>query len=98
MSTEKSARTDMGTGSDSGSRVQLRLDAVRARAELASTLDAIEYKLNLSRQLSTANRRVSTSLHELGEDNPAGLIGVALGAGAAVGAAVALCIRAFQRR
>ncbi|WP_022886873.1 DUF3618 domain-containing protein [Glaciibacter superstes] len=77
---------------------ELRAEAHAARGEIASTLDALEYKLNIPKQLKIRGRRFSMGLRNLGEDNPAALAGIALGAVAVVGAVVWLGVRAVQRR
>lgn len=66
----------------------LRADSRHARAELASTLDAIEYKFNVPKQLRITRRRLTLALRQLGEDSPAALVGVAAGAAAVVGVIV----------
>ena len=66
----------------------LRAEARHARAELASTLDAIEYKFNLPKQLRIKRRRLTHALRQLGEDSPAALVGIALGAATVVGVIV----------
>ena len=66
----------------------LRAEARNARAELASTLDAIEYKFNLPTQLRITRRRVTHALRQLGEDSPVALVGIALGAATVVGVIV----------
>jgi len=70
------------------SKAALRVKSTEARAALASTLDAIEYKLNIPKQLRITRRRVTRSLHELGEENGLALIGIALGAATVVGTVV----------
>jgi len=69
-------------------KAELRDEAKRARAQLASTLDAIEYKLNLPKQLRITRRRMRLALIRLGDDNPLALVGIALGVGISVGAMV----------
>jgi hypothetical protein len=76
---------------------ELRARADLARQELASTLDAIEYKLNVPRQVRATRRRVTGTLRGLGEDNPFALVGVAIGAAVVAGAAVWAGVRAVQR-
>src|SRR5665647_478073 len=78
--------------------VELRAEAARARAELAGTLDAIEYKLNLPKQVRRATRRLALGLRRLGEENPAALVGITLGAATAAPAAVWLGVRALLNR
>jgi len=70
---------------------ELRAEVARARAELASTLDALEYKANLP-------KRMTARLRKLGEENPAALIGLAAAAAAVAGTAVWLGARAVLRR
>ena len=77
---------------------ELRQSAQAARAELASTLDAIEFKLNVPKQVRLKTRRANDKLKRLGEDNPPALIAIALGAASVVGTAVWLGVRALQRR
>lgn len=70
------------------STAELRAEADRARAALAGTLDAIEYKLNVPKQIKINTRRFTLGLHRLGDDNPVALAGIALGAAATVGTIV----------
>jgi len=85
MSTEISVR-DAAAQQDR-SLSDLRKDAHAARLELATTLDAIEYKLDVKRQLRL-----------LGLENPLALMGVAAGAGLSVGGVVWLALKAVLRR
>ena len=78
----------------STSQDELRAESSRARAELASTLDAIEYKFNVPKQIKITTRRVKVGLHKLGDENPAALIGIALGAAALSVGAVWLGVNA----
>ena len=80
------------------SLAELRADATRARAELAATLDALDRKLNVPRQLRITRRRITLGLHKLGDENPVGLAGIALAAAVAVGSAVWLGVRAITSR
>ncbi|MET0955443.1 DUF3618 domain-containing protein [Cryobacterium arcticum] len=70
------------------STAELRAEADRARAALAGTLDAIEYKLNVPKQVKINTRRFTLGLHRLGEDNPPALAGIAFAAAATVGTVV----------
>lgn len=99
-----SASTAIETASGSGdspSQEELRARAARAREELARTLDAIEYKMNVPRQLRASTGRVTAMLRGLGRDNPLALVGVAAGAaltaGASLGGVVWACARMLQR-
>lgn len=67
-----------------------RSDVDRARAELAATLDAIEYKLNAPKR---ATRRVKT----LASQNPLAFTGVVVGVAAAVGGVVWGIVRLTRR-
>lgn len=58
-----------------------RSDVDRARAELAATLDAIEYKLN-------APKRATERAKALAAENPVGFAAVVAGAAAVVGGIV----------
>ena len=110
-STEPRGTEPRGTDSRSGTAVtaqpvqaatrslsELRADATRARAELAATLEALDRKLNVPRQLRVTRRRITLGLHKLGDENPVGLAGIALSAAVAVGAAVWLGVRAITNR
>jgi hypothetical protein len=80
------------------SLADLRKDAHAARSEVASTLDAIEYKLNVPKQVRINGRRLSFALHRLGDQNPAGLAGIAVAAASVAGGIVWLAARAVTRR
>ncbi|PPI26426.1 DUF3618 domain-containing protein [Rathayibacter sp. AY1B5] len=67
---------------------QLRADIERARSELAATLDAIEYKVNVPRKVRTAQRTIERKLQVVRRRNPSALIAGAVGAAAAVGLVV----------
>jgi hypothetical protein len=67
-----------------------RSDVERARADLAETLDAIEYKLNFP-------KRTSERVQRLRKENPLALVGIALAAAAAVAGVVWLAIRVVKK-
>lgn len=64
---------------------QLKADIERARSELAATLDAIEYKVNISRKIRIAQRTLGRKLQVVRRRNPSALVAGAVGAVAAVG-------------
>lgn len=64
---------------------QLKADIERARSELAATLDAIEYKVNVPRKVRTAQRTLERKIQVVRRQNPSALIAGAIGAAAAVG-------------
>lgn len=92
MSTDQDKTTDT-PATPSKSTHELRAEATAARAQLALTLDAIEYKLNVPKRLRDKERLARRRLHTLGEENPTALLGVALGSAVAVGAAVWFALR-----
>jgi len=67
-----------------------RSDVDRARAELAATMDAIEYKLNVP-------KRTAERVQRLRAENPVALAGIAAGAVAAVAGAVLGVVRLIRR-
>jgi hypothetical protein len=70
------------------SREELRSEVVRARVELADTLNAIEDKLNVPRKLQRRTDRWSHELRRMRAENPLALAGVAVGAVAVIGGLV----------
>ncbi|MDJ0348792.1 hypothetical protein [Cryobacterium sp. PH29-G1] len=78
----------VSTSSEKRGITELRAEARLQRAELASTLDAIEYKFNLPKQFRIKRRRLTHALRQLGEDNPVALVGIAFGAATVVGVIV----------
>lgn len=78
------------------SRAELQADAVRARAELAATLDAIEDKLNVPKQIGLAADRTQARVRRMAAENPLALGAVALAAATAVGLGVWAIIRAVR--
>ena len=67
-----------------------RSDVDRARAELAATVEAIEYKLNVP-------KRVSERVDRLRKENPAVLAGILVGAAVTVAGAVWGIVRLIRR-
>jgi len=67
-----------------------RSDVDRARAELAATVEAIEYKLNVP-------KRVSERVDQLRKENPAALAGILVGAAVTVAGAVWGIVRLVRR-
>lgn len=78
------------------SRAELQADAVRARAELAATLDAIEDKLNVPKRIGLAADRTEARVRRMAAENPLALGAVALAAATAVGLGVWAIIRAVR--
>ncbi|MGO4301992.1 DUF3618 domain-containing protein [Leifsonia sp. RAF41] len=67
-----------------------RSDVDRARAELAATVDAIGYKLNVP-------QRTRERFDRLRKENPVALAGIAAGAAVAVAGAVWGIVRLIRR-
>ncbi|MDR6611660.1 DUF3618 domain-containing protein [Leifsonia sp. 1010] len=67
-----------------------RSDVDRARAELAATVEAIEYKLNVP-------KRAAETVERLRRDNPLALAGIAAAAVAATALAVWGVVRLVRR-
>ena len=67
-----------------------RSDVDRARADLAATVDAITYKLNVPQRTAERVRR-------LRDDNPLALLGIAVAVAVAVGGAVWGIVAASRR-
>ena len=65
-------------------------DVDRLRAELAETIDAIEYKLNVP-------KRASESIERLRKENPIALAGIAVGAAVTVAGIVWGIVRLIRR-
>lgn len=103
MSTEPHTRTSAAAqpaAAFTGTRslAELRADAARARADLASTLNALDHKLNVPKQIRIVRRRITVGLHKLGEENPVALAGVAVAAAFVAGTAVWLGVRKITER
>lgn len=79
------------------SRAELQTDAANARAELAATLDAIEDKLNVPKQIGLAADRTGARVRQLANENPVALGAIALGVAAAVGLGVWAIVRAVSK-
>ena len=77
---------------------ELAADIVKNREALASTLDAIEYKLNVPKQAKLAAADISNKIRVLRDENPVALAAGIGGIAVAVGGAVFLAVRLISRR
>lgn len=77
---------------------QLQADIVRARNELSATLDAIEYKLNVPKQMRFALRKLERKVSVVRGENPEALIAGAVGIASALGLAAWGVYRAVTER
>ncbi|ANJ25503.1 hypothetical protein [Agromyces aureus] len=75
-------------------RVQARVASEQARADFASTLNALEDKLNLPKQAKRKTRVLKAKLERMADEAPGTLLAVAAGAIAVVGVGVWLIVRA----
>lgn len=74
-------------------RVQARAASRRARDEFARTLDALEEKLNVPKQVGRRVDRAKVSLKAFYDEQPGVAIAAAAGVAAAVGGLVWLVVR-----
>ncbi|RWZ52696.1 DUF3618 domain-containing protein [Labedella phragmitis] len=72
--------------------------AEEVRAELVATLNAIEDKLNVPKQVGKATDRAKAKIAELREENPQALVGGVAAVALAVGAGVWAVARAVLKR
>lgn len=81
----------------------MKLDALRAhraqtRAQLASTLDALEDKVNVPKQLGKASRKFGCRVQTLRRENPVLLAGIAAGVVAAIGVTAYVVVKLTSKR
>jgi hypothetical protein len=75
-------------------RVQARLASEKARADFARTLDALEDKLNVPKQVRRRVDRAKVKWREFADEQPVAAVAVAVGVVAAVGLGAWLIVRA----
>ena len=75
-------------------RVQARIASQQARAEFAGTLNALEDKLNVPKQVGIRVDRAKSAAREFYDEQPGPAIAAAVGLVAAVGTVVWLIVRA----
>lgn len=75
-------------------RLEARANSERARAEFAGTLNALEDKLNVPKQVRIRTARAKVQLRRFADEQPAAAVAVAVGVVAVVGVAVWLVVRA----
>jgi len=75
-------------------RLQAHLASERARTDFAATLDALEDKLNVPKQVGIRVDRARVRLRTFADEQPVAAIVVAVGVVAAVGVGVWLFVRA----
>lgn len=78
-------------------RLEARVNSERARAEFAGTLNALEDKLNVPKQLRVKTQRAKVEFRRFANEQPVAAVAVAVGVVAAVGVSVWLVVRAATR-
>ncbi|PWC05729.1 DUF3618 domain-containing protein [Agromyces badenianii] len=88
------SKRDSATRERNLTRVQARIASQQARAEFAETLNALEDKLNVPKQVGRRAARAKVKLRRFADEQPAVAFAAAVGLVAAVGATVWLVVRA----
>src|SRR5690349_13981913 len=91
------SKRDQKTHERNVSRVQARLNVERARSDFATTLNALEDKLNVPKQVSRASARAKVRLRRFAKEQPVAAAAAAAGAALAVGGVVWLIVRNATR-
>jgi len=78
-------------------RVEARAASAQARAEFAGTLNALEDKLNVPKQVGLRVDRAKASMKSFYDEQPGAAIAAAVGVAAAVGGLVWLIVRSKLR-
>jgi hypothetical protein len=78
-------------------RLEARVNSERARAEFAGTLDALEDKLNVPKQVRIKSARAKVRLRRFAKEQPAAAAAAAVGVVAAVGVTVWLVVRSVTK-
>lgn len=94
---QKRSKRDQKTHERNVSRVQARINVERARSDFASTLNALEDKLNVPKQVSRASARTKVKLRRFAKEQPAAAVAAAASVALAVGGAVFLAVRAVAK-
>jgi hypothetical protein len=77
---------------------QLRAHRAETRAQLASTFDALEDKVNVPKQLGKASRKFGRRVQTLRRENPVLLAGIAAGVVAAIGLTAYVVVKITSKR
>jgi len=76
-------------------RLEAKQNSERARAEFASTLNALEDKLNVPKQVRISTQRAKVRFRRLADEQPGAAIAAGVAVAAAVGVTVWLIVRAI---
>lgn len=77
---------------------ELKSHIVDKRAELAANIDALEYKMNLERQIDEAKRRFATRLRRFKQEQPLAFAAIGVGAVVVAGLIVTAVVKGGNRR
>lgn len=75
-------------------RLQAKQNSTRARAEFAATLNALEDKLNVPKQVRKSTARLRARAQRFADEQPGPALAAAVGVVAVVGVTVWLVVRA----
>jgi negative regulator of sigma E activity len=78
-------------------RLEAKVNSERARADFAGTLNALEDKLNVPKQVRITSARAKVELRRFANEQPVAAMAVAVGVVAAVGVTVWLVVRAVTK-
>ncbi|WP_173922615.1 DUF3618 domain-containing protein [Agromyces sp. Marseille-P2726] len=79
-------------------RLEAKVNSERARAQFANTLNALEDKLNVPKQVGLRVDRAKVRLRRMADEEPGTAIALAVGVAAAVGVTVWLVVRSVADR
>ena len=88
------SKRDAKTHERNLTRLEAKVNSERARAQFAGTLDALEDKLNVPRQLQRKTAEARLRWRRFADDQPAAAMVTAAGVVVAVGVTVWLVVRA----
>jgi hypothetical protein len=78
-------------------RLEARVNSERARAEFAGTLDALEDKLNVPKQVRITSAKAKVQLRRFANEQPVAAAAAAVAVVAVVGVTVWLVVRAVAK-
>lgn len=87
------ATRDARTRERNLTRLQAKVNSERARREFADTLNALEDKLNVPKQVRIKTARAKVQLRRFADEQPGAAVAVAVGVVAVVGVTVWLVVR-----
>lgn len=88
------SKRDTATRERNLTRLQAKAASQRARSDFAQTLNALEDKLNVPKQVGIRTERAKVKLRRFADEQPVAAIAAAVGIVAAVGVTVWLVVRA----